>query len=139
MRKCLADGLQFIIHQKIEDIVEREGKRPRGQKVINQRNNNWTKHWFVNYKNNKRKALSSWMKWILSNKTKKIEELERINQRNKSSTKHSWFQEDKTVERILKVTKKSGNRERDVGCCLYESANRKLVDYKINEFLKFLW
>ena len=33
-------------------------------------------------------------------------------------------QEDKTVERILKVTKKSGNRERDVGCCLYESANR---------------
>ena len=47
-------------------------------------------------------------------------------------------QEDKTVERILKVTKKSGNRERDVGCCLYESANRKLVDYKINEFLKFL-
>jgi acetolactate synthase regulatory subunit len=47
-------------------------------------------------------------------------------------------EEDKTVERILKVTKKSGNRERDVGCCLYESANRKLVDYKINEFLKFL-
>ena len=26
------------------------------------------------------------------------------------------------VERILKVTKKSGNRERDVGCCLYETA-----------------
>ena len=24
-------------------------------------------------------------------------------------------------------------------CCLHESANRKLVDYKINEFLKFLW
>ena len=26
------------------------------------------------------------------------------------------------MERILKVTKKSGNRERDVGCCLYETA-----------------
>ena len=29
------------------------------------------------------------------------------------------------VERILKVTKKSGNRERDVGCCLYETDNLK--------------
>ena len=28
------------------------------------------------------------------------------------------FPEEK-VERILEVTKKSGNRERDVGCCLY--------------------
>ena len=28
------------------------------------------------------------------------------------------------MERILKVTKKSGNRERDVGCCLYETVSR---------------
>ena len=31
----------------------------------------------------------------------------------------------RNVERILKVTKKSGNRERDVGCCLYETDNLK--------------
>jgi len=28
---------------------------------------------------------------------------------------------NRKVERILKITKKSGNRERDVGCCLYET------------------
>ena len=30
------------------------------------------------------------------------------------------------MERILKVTKKSGNRERDVGCCLYENEEQSL-------------
>jgi len=33
-------------------------------------------------------------------------------------------EEGRGVERILKVTKKSGNRERDVGCCLYETVSR---------------
>ena len=65
----------------------------------------------------------------------------------------------RNVERILKVTKKSGNRERDVGCCLYETDNLKnetisrittftrLMDYNNGfsissfflSFLSFLW
>ena len=35
------------------------------------------------------------------------------------------------MERILKITKKSGNRERDVGCCLYETAEYR-IPMKIN-------
>ena len=41
------------------------------------------------------------------------------------------------MERILKVTKKSGNRERDVGCCLYENEEQSLdeLQYKTEKYI----